>query len=315
MYELAGGKGVVFSTSFSKTGAPGLRVGYMILPAGAGQADRGDRGVDVHRPAAASAGDAARVHPARPLRAESRRRLRSCSASVATPCSRASRRSSRRAPSWSHPDGGYFLWLDLPPGVKIDAAVRAGRRGGRPARQGHGLLRRTAAATSRPASRSASPRSTRSARGSAGSARSCASWPAYPRRALGRLHLRRWLAGEPAPRSESASSKVATGTISSPSAYCSASRAFPVGTTKMSAPACFAPITFCLMPPIGSTLPSSASSPVADDPPALVDVRAELVDDVEREREPRRGAADGPRVDVDRRPAGRSSPPAGRSRR
>ena len=72
MYDLAEGRNVVFSSSFSKTGAPGLRVGYMIVPPELDEADRGDRRVDVHRPAPAAAGDAPRVHPARPVRAESR---------------------------------------------------------------------------------------------------------------------------------------------------------------------------------------------------------------------------------------------------
>jgi 2-aminoadipate transaminase len=32
--------------------------------------------------------------------------------------------------AWSHPDGGYFLWVDLPAGVKVDAlAERAAEAG------------------------------------------------------------------------------------------------------------------------------------------------------------------------------------------
>ena len=183
----------------------------MILPARAGQADRSDRGVDVHRPAAASPGDAARVHPARPLRAESRRRLRSCSASVGTPCWRALEAEFPEG-AVVEPSRRRLLPLARPAaGSRRRRAVRAGRRGGRPVRQGHGLLRRTAAATSRPASRSASRRSRRSARAI---------------RRLGALVReagRRTRVGAPAAftcgagspgsraRSESASSKVATG--------------------------------------------------------------------------------------------------------
>ncbi|HYX75803.1 MAG TPA: PLP-dependent aminotransferase family protein, partial [Gaiellaceae bacterium] len=33
LFELAGGEGIVYSSSFSKTVAPGLRVGYFLLPA------------------------------------------------------------------------------------------------------------------------------------------------------------------------------------------------------------------------------------------------------------------------------------------
>jgi hypothetical protein len=49
-----------------------------------------------------------------------------------------------------------------------------------------------------------------------------------------------------------------------PSAYFLASRAFsPAGTRKTSTPARRTPSVFCFTPPIGSTEPSSASSPVA----------------------------------------------------
>ena len=47
IYELAGGEGVVYSSSFSKIVSPGLRVGYLVGPA---ELDRAARGAGSARP-------------------------------------------------------------------------------------------------------------------------------------------------------------------------------------------------------------------------------------------------------------------------
>ena len=119
MYELAGGKGVVFSTSFSKTGAPGLRIGYMILPA------------ELVKPIEAIAASMYIGPPPLPqamLHEYIQRGL--FEPNLAVVCDLLRQRRDAMLESleaefpegavWSHPDGGYFLWLDLPPGVKID---------------------------------------------------------------------------------------------------------------------------------------------------------------------------------------------------
>ena len=115
IYEIAGGKGVVFSTSFSKTCAPGLRVGYALLPA------------DLVAPVEAIA---ATTYIGPPLLSQAivHDFLRGGHLDVALASVRSglgARRDAmlaalqRQMPagaSWSHPQGGYFLWLDLPPG-------------------------------------------------------------------------------------------------------------------------------------------------------------------------------------------------------
>ena len=78
-----------------------------------------------------------------------------------------------------------------------------------------------------------------------------------------------------------------------------ASRAFsPAGTRNASTCASRAPIVFCLMPPIGPTEPSGRISPGRGDLVAVHDVPAELLEDVEREREPGGRPADVARVDA-----------------
>ena len=60
-----------------------------------------------------------------------------------------------------------------------------------------------------------------------------------------------------------------------------------------------APIVFCLMPPIGSTVPSSGELAGGGDATAVGDVAAELARDLEGEREPGRRPADLAEVDPD----------------
>ena len=80
---------IAYCSSFSKTVAPGVRVGWFVLPARARRRARGARDLDLHLAAVPLAGDGARVPHARQLRAEPRARER--------PPARAARRDARRA--------------------------------------------------------------------------------------------------------------------------------------------------------------------------------------------------------------------------
>ena len=71
-----------------------------------------------------------------------------------------------RQPRWSHPEGGYFIWLELPEGT--DAAEVLEARRGRDGRARHRLRRRR---RTRCGSPTASSRPTRSTRASSGSPR------------------------------------------------------------------------------------------------------------------------------------------------
>ena len=76
LHELEGGELVTYTSSFSKTVAPGLRTGLLRAPGRRRGRVRGARGLDVHLAAVPRAGDDRRVHRARPLRAEPRARAR-----------------------------------------------------------------------------------------------------------------------------------------------------------------------------------------------------------------------------------------------
>ena len=103
LFELSGGK-VAYSSSFSKTIGPGLRVGWFVFPEALALRDRGCSDRDLHHAGAARPGDGERVRAARQLRAEPRARPRAarrpqrCDARGARPRSaRGAARRGRRA--------------------------------------------------------------------------------------------------------------------------------------------------------------------------------------------------------------------------
>jgi 2-aminoadipate transaminase len=116
VFDLAGGDNVVYSSSFSKTIAPGLRVGYLVLPEElAGEVE--------------AAAAAAYITPALLGQATVYEFLRRghYEPNLERVCGllRARRDAmigalERHLPeaTWSEPEGGYFLWLDLPSDVQ-----------------------------------------------------------------------------------------------------------------------------------------------------------------------------------------------------
>jgi DNA-binding transcriptional MocR family regulator len=124
LHSLEGGERVTFTSSFSKTVAPGLRVGWFVVPE-AMRADYDDRAVStyispptlpqavVHEVFARGAFEPNLERIRGILGAQRDAMLSSLAAEL-----------SGRA-TWSQPDGGYFVWLEL--GNGIDASALLGR--------------------------------------------------------------------------------------------------------------------------------------------------------------------------------------------
>ena len=129
LFELAGGEGILFLTSFSKTVAPGIRVGYLILPEDLVPAVEGYVLENYVSPsifveaALAEYVRAGRFEPnVERIRGELRIRRDAMIGALA--------REFPDGTGWSEPEGGYFLWLDFPPGVEAETLlVRAAEQG------------------------------------------------------------------------------------------------------------------------------------------------------------------------------------------
>jgi 2-aminoadipate transaminase len=129
IFELAGGEGVMFMSSFSKTVAPGIRVGYAILPEGL----MGDMQtlvfenyvspvmfVEATLYEFASRG---RFDPNVEEIQEALHARRDAMISALA-------REMPDGTSWNEPDGGYFLWVELPGGLSAESLLaQAGEAG------------------------------------------------------------------------------------------------------------------------------------------------------------------------------------------
>jgi DNA-binding transcriptional MocR family regulator len=129
LFELAGGDGVVYSSSFSKTVAPGLRVGYIVLPAGLARA--------VEEIAVSTTITPVLAAQATVLEFLRRGNLPGNLERVSTLLRErrdamldALERHFPPSASWSRPQGGYFVWLELPESVRAAELLERARREG-----------------------------------------------------------------------------------------------------------------------------------------------------------------------------------------
>jgi len=119
LFELEGGENVMYSSSFSKTIAPGLRVGYAIVPAALNAELEALAASTYITPALLSQ---ATVYEflRQGLFEENLERVRDLLRARRDAMLEALERDLTGHAEWNRPEGGYFLWLDLPEG--IDAA-------------------------------------------------------------------------------------------------------------------------------------------------------------------------------------------------
>ena len=139
IHELEGGERVTFTSSFSKTVAPGLRIGYFVVPQ-ALVSSYDDQAVSTY--ISPSLLPQATVHELMHrgafepnldrVRGLLKARKDAMLAALAAEMPDGTR--------WSSPEGGYFLWLDFADGVDAADAARTRDRGRCHLRQGCRLL-------------------------------------------------------------------------------------------------------------------------------------------------------------------------------
>jgi DNA-binding transcriptional MocR family regulator len=124
LFELEGGRNVIYSSSFSKTIAPGLRVGYLLVPEAMAVALEDIVASTYISPALVTQATVLEFLN-RGLLEPNLERTRGLLGARRDAMFEALERELAGRARWSRPEGGYFLWLDLPEGT--DATELLGR--------------------------------------------------------------------------------------------------------------------------------------------------------------------------------------------
>jgi 2-aminoadipate transaminase len=122
LFELEGGVDVMYSSSFSKTIAPGLRVGYAIVPE-ALASELEERVASTYITPALLAQATVYEFLRRGLFEPNLERIRALLKARRDAMLEALDRELAGRARWSHPAGGYFLWLELPEGADASALL------------------------------------------------------------------------------------------------------------------------------------------------------------------------------------------------
>jgi DNA-binding transcriptional MocR family regulator len=129
LFELEGGERVAYSSSFSKTVAPGVRVGYFVLPAELAAAIEA-RAVSTYISPPYLTQATVHEFVRRGNFEPNLERVRGLLGARRDAMLTALEREFPEGARWSHPEGGYFLWVDLPEGVRTaDVQPRAEEAG------------------------------------------------------------------------------------------------------------------------------------------------------------------------------------------
>jgi 2-aminoadipate transaminase len=124
LFDLEGGCNVMYSSSFSKTIAPGLRVGYVVVPTTVA-AGLEDLVASTYISPALVTQATVLEFLQRGLLEPNLDRVRGLLGARRDAMLEALERELAGRARWSHPEGGYFLWLELPDGT--DAKELLGR--------------------------------------------------------------------------------------------------------------------------------------------------------------------------------------------
>jgi 2-aminoadipate transaminase len=123
VFELTGGEGVMYSSSFSKTIAPGLRVGYAIVPPALSR-ELEELVASTYITPVLLAQATVYEFLRRGLFEPNLERVRGLLRARRDAMLEALERELSGRARWNRPEGGYFLWLDLP--ESVDAAELLG---------------------------------------------------------------------------------------------------------------------------------------------------------------------------------------------
>jgi 2-aminoadipate transaminase len=122
VFELEGGVNVIYSSSFSKTIAPGLRVGYAIVPASF-TPELEDLVASTYITPALLAQATVYEFLRRDLFEPNLERVRGLLGARRDAMLEALDRELSGRARWNRPEGGYFLWLELPESVDASALL------------------------------------------------------------------------------------------------------------------------------------------------------------------------------------------------
>jgi 2-aminoadipate transaminase len=122
LFELEGGVDVMYSSSFSKTIAPGLRVGYAIVPE-ALASELEDLVASTYITPALLAQATVYEFLRRGLFEPNLERVRGLLGARRDAMLEALERELAGRARWNRPEGGYFLWLELPEGLDASALL------------------------------------------------------------------------------------------------------------------------------------------------------------------------------------------------
>jgi 2-aminoadipate transaminase len=118
--EAAGGEHVIYASSFSKTVAPGIRVGYLVLPERL-VAPLEELALETYLSPTTFVQGALFQFLERGRLDTHLERVRAGLRERRDAMVAALRREMPEGARWNEPEGGYFLWLELPPGVRADS--------------------------------------------------------------------------------------------------------------------------------------------------------------------------------------------------
>ena len=130
LFELEGGARIAYSSSFSKTVAPGIRVGYLVLPERLAHAVESTAASTYITPALLSQATVYEFLRRGQLEANLELVRSLLRARRDALVSALEERLGPTGARWNRPEGGYFLWVDLPAGRNARALLHGAEQVG-----------------------------------------------------------------------------------------------------------------------------------------------------------------------------------------